>query len=107
MGCHPLILGYADKDVNKAVKKQLDLGSTFSLMNELELDVSKLLVDAIPSAEMVRFGKNGADATTIGVKIARAVTNRTILPFVVIMDGMIGLLLLLISIEAYLNLMKN
>ena len=76
MGCHPLILGYADKDVNKAVKKQLDLGSTFSLMNELELDVSKLLVDAIPSAEMVRFGKNGADATTIGVKIARAVTNR-------------------------------
>ena len=45
-------------------------------MNELELDVSKLLVDAIPSAEMVRFGKNGADATTIGVKIARAVTNR-------------------------------
>lgn len=81
MGCHPLILGYSDKDVNDAVKKQLDLGSTFSLMNELEVDVSKLLVDSIPSAEMVRFGKNGADATTIGVKIARALTKRDHIAF--------------------------
>jgi glutamate-1-semialdehyde aminotransferase len=76
MGCHPLILGYADPDVNLAVKKQLDLGSTFSLMNKLELDVAEILVDTIPCAEMVRFGKNGADATTIGVRLARAVTKR-------------------------------
>jgi glutamate-1-semialdehyde 2,1-aminomutase len=76
MGCHPLILGYADPDVNLAVKKQLDLGSTFSLMNKLELDVAEILVDTIPCAEMVRFGKNGADATTIGVRLARAITKR-------------------------------
>ncbi len=76
MGCHPLILGYADKDVNNAVIKQLKKGSTFSLMNELEYSVSKKLVETIPSAEMVRFGKNGADATTIGVRIARAYTKR-------------------------------
>jgi glutamate-1-semialdehyde 2,1-aminomutase len=76
MGCHPLILGYADNDVNEAVKKQLDLGSTFSLMNKLELDVAEILVDTIPCAEMVRFGKNGADATTIGVRLARAVTKK-------------------------------
>ena len=76
MGCHPLILGYADNDVNEAIKKQLDLGSTFSLMNKLELDVAEILVDTIPCAEMVRFGKNGADATTIGVRLARAVTKR-------------------------------
>lgn len=76
MGCHPLILGYADSDVNNAVIKQLKKGSTFSLMNELEYDVSKKVIDAVPSAEMVRFGKNGADATTIGVRIARAYTGR-------------------------------
>ena len=35
MACHPLILGYADPDVDAAVKAQLDLGSSFSLMNEL------------------------------------------------------------------------
>jgi glutamate-1-semialdehyde aminotransferase len=76
MGCQPIILGYADPDVNKAVVKQLNLGSTFSLMNKLEIDVTKLLIDKIPCAESARFGKNGADATTIAVRIARSVTGR-------------------------------
>jgi len=76
MACHPLILGYADPDVNQAVIEQLELGSTFSLMNELEVDVTELLIEAVPCAEAARFGKNGADATTIGVRIARAVTGR-------------------------------
>ena len=81
MACHPLILGYADDDVNKAVINQLDLGSTFSLMNELEVDVTELLIDSVPCAEMARFGKNGADATTVGVRIARAVTERDHIAF--------------------------
>jgi glutamate-1-semialdehyde 2,1-aminomutase len=76
MGCHPIILGYSDPDVNQAVINQLEKGSIFSLMNELEVDVTELLIDAVPCAEMARFGKNGADATTIGVRIARAVTGR-------------------------------
>ena len=76
MGCHPIILGYADPDINKAINIQLEKGSTFSLMNELEVIVSELLVETIPCAEMVRFGKNGADVTTAGVRIARAVTGR-------------------------------
>ena len=59
MGCHPLILGYSDKDVNNAVIQQLKKGSTFGLMNQLEYDVSKKIINVIPSAEMVRFGKNG------------------------------------------------
>lgn len=76
MACHPLILGYADPDVNSAVIEQLELGSTFSLMNELEVDVTELLIEAIPCAEAARFGKNGADATTVGVRMARAITGR-------------------------------
>jgi glutamate-1-semialdehyde 2,1-aminomutase len=76
MGCQPIILGYADPDVNNAVKKQLELGSTFSLMNELEVDVAKILIDKIPCAESARFGKNGADVTTVAVRVARAVTGR-------------------------------
>ncbi len=76
MGCHPLVLGYSDPDVNAAVVKQLEKGSIFSLMNELEVSVSELLIDIIPCAEMVRFGKNGADATTAGVRVARAITGR-------------------------------
>lgn len=76
MACHPLILGYADDDVNQAVIEQLELGSTFSLMNELEVDVTELIIETVPCAEAARFGKNGADATTVGVRIARAVTGR-------------------------------
>jgi len=76
MGCHPIILGYADPDVNKAVIEQLEKGSTFSQMNELEVDVAEMLVDAVPCAEMVRYGKNGADATTVAVRISRAITGR-------------------------------
>jgi glutamate-1-semialdehyde 2,1-aminomutase/spore coat polysaccharide biosynthesis protein SpsF len=45
-------------------------------MNELEVSVTEMLNDAIPCAEMARFGKNGADATTVGVRVARAVTGR-------------------------------
>lgn len=76
MACHPLILGYADPDVNRAVVEQLKLGSSFSLMNKLEVDVTELLIETVPSAEAARFGKNGADATSAGVRIARAVTGR-------------------------------
>ena len=81
MGCQPLILGYADSDVNKAVVKQLKLGSTFSLMNKLEVDVAELLINKIPCAESARFGKNGADVTTIAVRIARAITGRSHIAF--------------------------
>tara|TARA_B100000989_G_scaffold100035_1_gene73028 strand:- start:1357 stop:2733 length:1377 start_codon:yes stop_codon:yes gene_type:complete len=81
MGCHPLILGYSDPDVNKSVIRQLQKGSTFSLMNKLEYDVSNILCKSIPSAEMVRFGKNGADVTSIAIKIARAVTGRDHIAF--------------------------
>jgi len=76
MGAQPLILGYSDIDVNNAVKQQLILGSTFSLNNKLEIDVAKLIIKHVPCAEAVRFGKNGADATTISVKLARAITGR-------------------------------
>jgi glutamate-1-semialdehyde aminotransferase len=76
MGCHPIVLGYADPDINAAVMEQLELGSTFSLMNELEVDVTELLIDTVPCAEAARFGKNGADATTVAVRVARAFTGR-------------------------------
>ncbi len=76
MGCQPLILGYSDKDVNISISNQLKKGSVFSLNNKLEIDVAKLLIKHIPCAEAVRFGKNGADATSASIKIARAVTQK-------------------------------
>jgi 4-aminobutyrate aminotransferase-like enzyme len=56
-GLMPVYLGYKDKDVDAAIIKQLDKGISFSLATELEYKLSELMVDLIPSAEMVRYGK--------------------------------------------------
>ena len=69
-------LGYGDRDVSRAVRKQLKKGVSFSLPGVLESEVAELLVDLIPSAEMVRFGKNGSDATSAAIRLARAYTGR-------------------------------
>lgn len=71
-----ITLGYGDPEVNKAVKKQLRLGVSLSLPARLEAEVSELIVEMVPSAEMVRFGKNGSDATSAAIRLARAFTGR-------------------------------
>jgi len=70
-------LGYQDPDVNDAVRKQLDTsGVIFSLPHPLETEVAELICEMVPCAEMVRFGKNGSDATAGAVRLARAYTGR-------------------------------
>ena len=76
MGLCALTLGYADEDVNAAVERQLREGSIFTLPHIMEARLAERLVEIIPSAEMVRFGKNGSDATSGAVRLARAVTGR-------------------------------
>ena len=71
MSLGAVILGHANKEVNTSVIKQIKKGSTLSLTTKLEGDLAELLVDNIPSAEMVRFGKHGNDATTAAVRLAR------------------------------------
>ncbi len=69
-------LGYDDPDVTRAVKAQLEDGVIFSLSHPLETLVAEKMCEMIPCAEMVRFGKNGSDATAGAIRIARAFTNR-------------------------------
>jgi glutamate-1-semialdehyde 2,1-aminomutase/spore coat polysaccharide biosynthesis protein SpsF len=76
MGLGPMILGYGYPAVDEAVRKQLADGVTFSLPHPLEITVAERLVEMIPCAEMVRFGKNGSDATAGAVRLARAFTGR-------------------------------
>jgi len=71
-------LGYQNPVVNSAVRKQLRKGTIFSLPGKLESDVAEKIVDLVPSAESVRFGKNGSDATSAAIRIARAFTGRKI-----------------------------
>ena len=69
-------LGYCDTDVDQAVFQQMQQGVTFSLPHKLEMEVAELLIDLIPCAEMVRFGKNGSDATSAAIRLARAYTGK-------------------------------
>lgn len=76
LGLLPVVLGYKDPDVDEAIRKQLDRGISFSLATRLEADLAERLVELIPCAEMARFGKNGSDATSAAVRLARAFTGR-------------------------------
>lgn len=75
-GLLPNILGYAHDEVNAAAAAQLQEGHSFSLPHPLEVQLAERLTRLIPCAEMVRFGKNGSDATSGAVRAARAFTNR-------------------------------
>lgn len=69
-------LGYNDPDVAAAVRSQLDDGVIFSLPHPIEAEVAERIVEMVPCAEMVRFGKNGSDATSGAIRVARAHTGR-------------------------------
>ena len=71
-----ITLGYNDPDVTNAVKAQLTDGTIFSLPHELEIKVAEKIVEMVLCAEMVRFGKNGSDAISGAIRLARAYTKR-------------------------------
>jgi len=75
-GLGPVILGYGHPVVIDAVERQLRDGNVFALCHPLEVELSELLVEMIPCAEMVRLGRNGSDVTSIAVRLARAATGR-------------------------------
>lgn len=79
MALGPIILGHNYPAVTKAVTRQMREGTTFSLPHPLEVEVAELLVEMIPCADMVRFAKNGSDATSGAVRVARAYTGRDII----------------------------
>ncbi len=69
-------LGYCDPDVDAAVSAQLKDGVLLSLSHILETEVAERIIDMVPCAEGVRFGKNGSDATAGAIRLARAKTGR-------------------------------
>lgn len=76
MALRAVTLGYADPRVNAAAVREIELGNNLTRASMTELQAAELLVDLIPSADMVKFTKNGSNATTAAVKIARAYTGR-------------------------------
>ncbi len=76
MALRAVTLGYAQEEVNAAAIEQIHLGNNLTRASIIELEAAEKLVDLIPCAEMVKFGKNGSSVTSAAVKLARAYTGR-------------------------------
>lgn len=72
-------LGHANPDVLEAVQRTIVNGSNFSRPATIEIEAAETLLDMIPNADMVKFCKDGSDATTAALKLARAYTGRNLI----------------------------
>src|SRR5262249_5461844 len=71
-----LILGHGHPAVLEAVNRQLALGAHYGASHELEVEWASLVQQMVPSAERVRFTVTGTEATHLGLRLARAFTDR-------------------------------
>ena len=72
----PITVGYNNPEVNAAVIEQVQKFASGSMQSKLEVELAEKICDIIPCAEMVRFVKNGSDATTAAIRLARAYTGK-------------------------------
>ncbi len=76
LGSGPMLLGHAHPAVVEAVRRQLDRGTTYMLLNEPVIELAEELVRAVPCAEQVRFTSSGSEATFFALRAARAYRRR-------------------------------
>ena len=72
----PMILGHRHKKVQKAVHKALKNGYSFGASTENEITLAKIVSDAFPGMDKVRFVNSGTEAVLSGIRLARAFTGK-------------------------------
>ncbi|CAL2079361.1 glutamate-1-semialdehyde 2,1-aminomutase [Tenacibaculum dicentrarchi] len=72
----PMILGHRHKKVEKAIKKALKNGYSFGASTENEIKLAKIVCDAFPGMDKVRFVNSGTEAVLSGIRLARAFTGK-------------------------------
>jgi len=80
----PMILGHADPDVIAGVQETASLGTSFGAPCRLEVELAELVVEMVPSIEVVRFVNSGTEAVMSALRLARGYTNR---PLIVKFEG--------------------
>lgn len=80
----PLILGHCHPDVLEALMHQASLGTSYGAPTRLEVEMARMVCEAFPSMEKVRFVNSGTEALMSAVRLARAATGRDL---VVKFDG--------------------
>ena len=79
MGWGCALLGYSNQRIAAAIADALSSGAILSLTHELMPQIADRLCEMFPSAEAATFGKNGSDACTAAVRLARAYTGRPVI----------------------------
>ena len=72
----PMIVGHCHPQVIGAVKQALDLGASFGAPTEREITLANMVIEAVPSIEMVRMVSSGTEATMSAIRLARGYTGR-------------------------------
>lgn len=96
MGINSVLIGHAEDRIDEAAIAALRQGQNFSRPSLLEVETAEALTALYPGLEMAKFAKNGSDANSAAVRLARAVTGRTRIaydgsaPFIAIDDWFIG-----------------
>ncbi|MCK7627016.1 glutamate-1-semialdehyde 2,1-aminomutase [Streptomyces sp. RS10V-4] len=75
-GLRSVSLGHAHPRVTEAVRREISRGSNFVRPSVVEVEAAERFLATVPTAEMVKFAKNGSDVTTAAVRLARAATGR-------------------------------
>lgn len=73
----PLILGHCHPKVLKAINSVLQNGTSFGACNRYEVELAKLIIEAIPSIEKIRFINSGTEAVMSAIRVARAFTGKS------------------------------
>ena len=73
----PMILGHTHPDVVKAVRDGAGKGTSYGAPTEMEVNMAEIIVDMIPSIEMVRMVNSGTEAAMSAIRLARGYTGRT------------------------------
>ncbi len=76
LGFGPMILGHANDEVASTMKKQIDKGILFGSLTENEINLGKIIKNAIKSMEKMRFTNSGTESTMHAIRLARGYTNR-------------------------------
>lgn len=75
----PLILGHANERVTSSLKEVVEKGTSFGAPSLLENKLAKLVIDRVPSIEMVRMVNSGTEATMSAIRLARGYTGRDLI----------------------------
>jgi len=79
MGLRAVTLGHAYGPVLEAAQRQMRLGNNFVRPSPIEVECAQEFLSMIKGADMVKFAKNGSDATNAAVRLARAFTGRDLI----------------------------